>query len=197
MSHESVPGEQPTPSDTAEVAPATAEVAPPTAEVSLASAEPPAAASADDLLAAPASAGADATGGAAVVAAPPPAPPLRHRASGRPVGKVRSPVGCWLLAIITFGIYGLVWYHHTNKELKRFDPTIEVSPGIAVIALLVPVVNWFSVFNTGKRIKQAQLAAGIPGAVSPGLGVVLTFVFALWLPYYVSQANAVWESAAA
>lgn len=140
--------------------------------------------------------GADA-GQTAMVVAPAPAPPLRHERSARPVGKVRSPVGCWFLAIVTFGIYVLVWYHHTNKELKEFDPTIEVSPGVAVVALLVPVVGWFSIFNTGQRIRQAQLTAGIPPAVSPGLGVLLTFVFGLYLPYYISQANAVWESAAA
>ena len=133
-----------------------------------------------------------------VAAGPPPsAPPLRQQSSGRPVGKVRSPIGCWLLAIVTLGIYALVWYHHTNKELKEYDPAIVVSPGVAVVAVLVPVVNWFSVFNTGKRIRQAQQTAGIPASVSPGLGVVLTFVLGLWLPYYISQTNAVWESAGA
>ena len=142
-------------------------------------------------------AGDAATSADEVDTAPPPAPPLRQQASGRTVGKVRSPVGCWFLAIITLGIYALVWYHHTNKELKEYDSTIVVSPGVAVVALLVPVVNWFSVFNTGKRIQQAQQTAGIPASVSPGLGVVLTFVLGLYLPYYISQTNAVWESAGA
>jgi len=174
--------------------PAPAQAPQPSDDVSAARADAPEASSTDAPVPAPAAAGAEA---GTLSSAPPPAPPLRPQASGRPVGKVRSPIGCWLLALITFGIYALVWYHHTNKELKEFDPTIQVSPGVAVLALLVPVVNWFSVFNTGKRIRQAQQTAGIPASVSPGLGVVLTFVLALYLPYYVSQTNAVWESAGA
>jgi hypothetical protein len=70
---------------------------------------------------------------------------------------VRSPVGCWLLALVTLGIYALFWYHHTNKELRDYDPRTS----------------------------------------SGAIGVLLTFVLGLWLPYYISQANTVWESAGA
>ena len=110
---------------------------------------------------------------------------------------MRSPVGCWLLALVTLGIYALFWYHHTNKELRDYDPTIEVSPGWAVVCLFIPVVYWVSVYNTGKRIAQAQGTAGIPRTSSGAIGVLLTFVLGLWLPYYISQANTVWESAGA
>ena len=129
--------------------------------------------------------------------APPSAPPVAQRSSGRPVGKVRSPVGCWLLLFVTFGIYGFFWYHHTNKELRDYDPAIVVSPGIAVLCLFVPVVNWISIYSTGKRIAQAQGTAGIPQSSSGAIGVLLSFVLALWVPYYIAQANMVWESAGA
>jgi hypothetical protein len=113
------------------------------------------------------------------------------------LGKVRSPVGCWLLAIVTLGIYGLVWYHHTNRELRDYDPSVVVKPGLAVLSLFVPIVDWVSVFNTGKRIRQAQEIAGLPATASGGIGVLLTFIFGLWVPYYVAQVNTVWESAGA
>src|SRR3954452_5966538 len=50
----------------------------------------------------------------ASVVLPPSAAPARHATPSR-LGKVRSPVGCWLLVLVTFGIYGLFWYHHTNR----------------------------------------------------------------------------------
>jgi len=130
-------------------------------------------------------------------AAPPLAPPVAMPVSGRTLGKVRNPVGCWLLELVTLGIYGLFWYHHTNKELRDYDPTIQVSPGWAVVCLFIPIVNWVSVYRTGTRIRQAQRTAGIPVSASGGIGVLLTFVVALWLPYYITQTNPIWQSATA
>jgi hypothetical protein len=126
--------------------------------------------------------------------APPAAPPVARTSSGRTLGKVRSPIGCWLLTFVTLGIYGLVWYHHTNKELRDYDPSIAVNPGLAVLSLFVPIVNWVSIYNTGKRIAQAQGTAGVPPTSSGGVGVLLSLVLALFIPYYVAQANMVWEA---
>src|SRR5690606_12821203 len=44
------------------------------------------------------------------------------------LGKTRSPLGVWLLALITFGVYGLVWYYKVNRELRDYNGQIEVSP---------------------------------------------------------------------
>ena len=109
-------------------------------------------------------------------------------------GKVRSPAGGWLLAWVTLGIYYLFWYHHMNKELRDVHPSIRVSPGIAVLCLFVPIVNLVSIYNTGGRIRQAQAAAGATPAASGWIGVVLTFVIGLDLPYYNAQANQAWRA---
>jgi hypothetical protein len=122
-----------------------------------------------------------------------PAPVLVAR---RP-GKVRSPVAGWILGVITLGVYVLFWYHHLNRELRDFDSSISVRPGLAVLALIVPVVGWVSVYNTGGRIRQAQTLAGVAPTASGGLGVLLTFVFGLFLPYYDSQSNQAWRAAGA
>ena len=93
------------------------------------------------------------------------AAPARHASPTR-LGKVRSPLGCWLLVFITLGIYELFWYHHTNRELRDYDSSIVVRPALAVLALFLPIVGLFSVYNTGKRIRQAQTIAGIPADAS-------------------------------
>lgn len=122
------------------------------------------------------------------------ASPEAARPSGRQLGKLRSPAGGWFLALITFGIYALVWYYKINKELRDYDTSIVVKPGLALLSLFVPIVGLVSIYNTGKRIRQAQTVAGIVPEASGLLGLVLYFVFGLWLPYYNSANNKVWRA---
>ena len=118
-------------------------------------------------------------------------------AAPRPVGTVRSPIGGWLLNLITLGIYGLFWYYRVNSELRNFDRSISVKPGLAVLSLFIPIVGLVSIYNTGHRIRQAQAIAGAQQSASGLVGVLLAFVFALYLPYYNSQANQAWMAAGA
>jgi len=124
-------------------------------------------------------------------------PQVRAPVAVRQPGKVRSPAGGWLLALVTLGIYYLFWYYNVNKELRNFDPSIKVSPGIAVLALFVPIVNLVSIYNTGGRIRQAQVLAGATPVASGLVGVLLAFVIGLDLPYYNAQANHAWRAVAA
>jgi len=112
-------------------------------------------------------------------------------------GKLRSPIGGWLLALVTFGIYFLFWYYNVNKELRDFDSSINVRPGLAVLSLFVPIVNLVSIYNTGGRIRQAQSVAGAAPMASGVIGLLLAFVIGLDLPYYNSQANHAWRAAGA
>jgi Domain of unknown function (DUF4234) len=107
-------------------------------------------------------------------------------------GKVRGPVNVWLLALITFGIYGLVWYFKINRELRDFHPSIQVKPGLALLALFVPIVGWISVYNTGMRIAQAQQIAGLGSPCSGALGMVASWFFGLHTIYLQGQLNRVW-----
>jgi hypothetical protein len=108
-------------------------------------------------------------------------------------GRPGSPVASWLLSIVTFGIYYLFWYHRVNKQAKQIDPSIDVSPGMAVVAitfgafLIVP--PFVSIVKTGSRIAQAQRAAGVSADCSGGLGLLLSFVLSLTPFYYQSQLN--------
>ncbi len=133
------------------------------------------------------------------VPARPASPPPTSHASLRPpprmrcVGPVRSPTLEWLLVAVTFGVYYLVWYHHLNRELRDFDRSIEVRPGLAVLSQLVPVLGLVSVYRTGQRIRQAQITAGIVPDASGSLGVVTAVLLLMVVPYYTEELNAVWR----
>ncbi|WP_220131363.1 DUF4234 domain-containing protein [Streptomyces sp. PT12] len=107
----------------------------------------------------------------------------------------RGPGVTWLLTMITCGIYGLVWWAKIQSELNRFDPRIEANPALSVLAfipggyLIIP--PFVSAYNTGKRIQQAQRAAGLPETCSPGLGCVLSIVLGAYIIYYQSEINKV------
>jgi hypothetical protein len=111
------------------------------------------------------------------------------------IGKKRSPIGVWLLALITFGIYYLVWWYKANRESRDFDNSINVSPGLAVLALFgFYIGGWITTFNTGKRIRQAQAAAGLQPTCTPGLGLLLWFCLGTHIIYYQGELNKIWES---
>jgi hypothetical protein len=122
--------------------------------------------------------------------------PAPHHSGGlatRGVGKIRSPLGVWALSIVTFGIYGLVWYFKVNSECREYEPTVQVQPGISVLALFVPIAGWVSIAKTGGRISQVQRAAGLRDRCSGLVGLLLTILFGLHVVYYQAALNKVWE----
>jgi hypothetical protein len=103
------------------------------------------------------------------------------------VGKVRS---FWVglgLAVITLGIYYYVWYYLINDELKdvgnaRDDQNLaQSSPASSVAAVsigaLILIPPFLSIYNTGNRIRRAQLLLGIDRnkAINPVLALLLSF----------------------
>lgn len=110
-----------------------------------------------------------------------------------PSGKTRSPIGVFLLSIITMGIYGMVWYYKINTELRNYNSSIQVNPGMAVLALFVPIVGFISIYNTGKRIQQAQTASGNQPTCSPVVGLLLGWIIYGHTFYYQDSLNSVWQ----
>lgn len=108
------------------------------------------------------------------------------------VGKRRGPVAAWLLSGITFGVYYLVWWHHINAEIRRYNPSIRVSPGLATLAQIVPVASLVSIYRTAGRVRAMEAAEGQPNPISPGLTLLLGLVFGLHVVLLQSHLNAHW-----
>jgi len=109
-------------------------------------------------------------------------------------GKTRSPVGVWVLSIITLGIYYMVWWYKINKELRDYHNSIQVSPGLATLATIVPIASWVTVYTTGSRIGQAQILGGFGSSCSGGLGLLGAFFFGVHTIYYQGQLNRLWAA---
>ncbi|WP_149265005.1 DUF4234 domain-containing protein [Actinomadura sp. K4S16] len=108
----------------------------------------------------------------------------------------RNPVGAWLgLPIITFGIYGLVWFFKVHNELHEYDRRIDNAATSALLSMLFggitlgiwPLVMWVKL---GGRIAQAQRAAGLQPSCSGGMGFLLG-IFGFGVLYYQLQLNKV------
>ncbi len=120
---------------------------------------------------------------------------------GRTRVKIRNPFGVFVLALVTLGIYYLVWYYKVNREL-RDAANIDVSPIVALLAISVgwvlivpPFVSWYRTFQ---RIQQSQRAAGLSREVNPVLGFILYVVALYALPvellYAQDELNALWRA---
>jgi hypothetical protein len=114
--------------------------------------------------------------------------------------KVRHPLAPLGLAIVTLGIYQLVWYYKVNAELRSQGE--DVSPGLALLAVSLGVVlivpPFVSVYNTAERIRRVQERAGVTSPISPVLALVLLFVPLVNMfqtAYMQSALNAAWERA--
>ncbi len=114
--------------------------------------------------------------------------------SPQTVIKRRNVLAVWIgLPLITFGLYHWFWYVKINSELRDSNPRIDVKPFLAWLALvpgaILVIPPFVTMYNTGKRIAQAQADAGIGSSCSPVIGVVLMFVFGLNTLYYQSELN--------
>jgi hypothetical protein len=115
--------------------------------------------------------------------------------------KIRNPFLVFVWALVTFGIYYLVWYYKVNREL-RDACRINVSPVVAVLAITVgwlvivpPFVSWYRTFG---RIVEAQRAAAVTSEASPILGFILFVIAVYVLPveliYAQDELNKVWRA---
>ncbi|MCC3763137.1 DUF4234 domain-containing protein [Glycomyces sp. TRM65418] len=112
--------------------------------------------------------------------------------------KIRSPFGVWGLSLITFGIYGLVWYAKTAAQIKAVNPnnpqnvsgtSLVVWMLFGVITLyIMPIINWFKLCAS---IRAEQQAAGLAPTFSTGVATLLCFVVGTNVCYIQSQQNLV------
>jgi hypothetical protein len=104
------------------------------------------------------------------------------------IGKTRNAGVVILLVIVTLGIYAFVWYYKINKEISLHDPNQDFSPGLATFALIIPIANLVSVYNTADRIKRMQKSDGEQDLISPGVALIWALLFGIGYYIYVQGA---------
>jgi hypothetical protein len=120
--------------------------------------------------------------------------------------KIRNPWLVFLWAIVTLGIYYLVWYYKVNRELRDYGratgtPELGDSPLTSLLAItlgwLIVIPPFVSMYRTFGRIATAQHVAGVGREANPVLGLVLFFVALIFLPvelpYAQIELNEVWR----
>jgi Domain of unknown function (DUF4234) len=91
------------------------------------------------------------------------APLLRSQPTFGPVGRSRSTPLVPLLAVVTLGLYALVWHHRVNRELEEFDPKLHARPVRSTVAVGIPWLAGLLVTLAGAAfLIGARLSAHIP-----------------------------------
>jgi len=134
--------------------------------------------------------------------APPPSPgpapdaaaPLPTTPGSGPVGNIRGTGMCILLAIVTLGIYTLVWYYKTHEEMKQHTGNGIGGVLALVIAILLGIVMPFiTASETGNMYKRAGQQPPVSGIT--GLWILLPIVGGLvWFIKTNGALNAYWSS---
>ena len=109
--------------------------------------------------------------------------------------KKRSAWGVWGLVWATLGVYAFVWYYKINNEAKHFLRDESIKPGLSVLALFVPIVNWIYIYRTGQRIQRMEDRVGIQRTIEPILGVLASILYSLHMVYYQGHLNSVYDTA--
>ena len=107
-------------------------------------------------------------------------------------GEIRSPGLVLLLTWITFGLYGLYIHFKLNKEMKEFTSSVNVSPGLATFALIIPIASLITVIGTTSRVGQTQASVGLRATTSGLVTFLCMLVGANWA-YQQSKLNGVWQ----
>ena len=102
-----------------------------------------------------------------------------------------------LLQIVTFGIYGLVWYYKTHSEMKEYSGQ-GLGGGLALVlalfaGIVMPYVTSAEVGNLYGREGQEKPVSGKTGLwVFPGIFIIVGPFIWLWKTQ--GALNRFWES---
>ncbi len=115
-------------------------------------------------------------------------------------GKIRSTGLCIFLAIITFGIYTLVWFYKTHDEMKRHSGA-GLGGGLALVlalfvGIVMPYITSSEVGGLYERAGQRKPVSGATGLwYLPGMFIVIGPL--VWFIKTNGALNAYWRSVGA
>jgi hypothetical protein len=121
--------------------------------------------------------------------------------------KRRNPWGTFGLALITLGIYHVVWWYKINRELRDFSAgrgrPLGNNPVLAVLALvpgglvIVPaIITYVHTARRARAVREMVVADAEPSPNSP-LTVLLALVGGFHSIYVQYALNYAWDRAGA
>jgi hypothetical protein len=127
-------------------------------------------------------------------APPPPAPPAGYAAGPGPLGKPRGIGVSILLAIVTLGIYTLVWAWKTHDEVKRHSGIGVGGPlGFVIFFLVSPVTYFLLPSEIRQMLERGRRPSRVRGLT--GLWILLPLIGNIvWFVKVQGQLNDYWRS---
>ena len=109
---------------------------------------------------------------------PPPPPPQGYPPPnfGADERKVRSPVTCILLSIITCGIYSLYWQWVTNKQINELAGAEVVGSGMLILGWFCFPVMWYNWYKWDQALQDVGQRYNIRYSSNFILWIILTVV---------------------
>lgn len=123
--------------------------------------------------------------------------PAGYPVHNGPVGKIRGTGVSILLAIVTFGIYQLVWFYKTHSEMKRHSGQ-GLDGGIALllaffVGFVMPYITASEVGGLYERRGQAKPVSGATGLwYFPGMFILIGPL--VWFIKTNGALNSYWRS---
>ena len=86
---------------------------------------------------------------------------------------------CVILTIVTFGIYGIIWFINVHNSTKALaNDTQDTSAGIAFLLTIVTcgIYGIYWAYKRGKQIEDAYRMRGIPGGDSKAVLYLILYI---------------------
>ncbi len=134
-------------------------------------------------------------------AAPPSGAMLPTATATGEIGKVRSTGTCFLLMIVTLGIYGIYWYFATHEEMKRHTGQGIGGLLAALLAIFVgivmPFLNSHEVGHLYERRGERPPVTALTGLWALLLGWFFFVGVIVWFVKTNGALNDYWRSVGA
>lgn len=85
---------------------------------------------------------------------------------------------CVILSIVTFGIYGLIWFCKMNNDVQKVSNDKTISSGKAIILTIITFGIYYIYWNykVGKVLYETKLKNGIQSTDYSVVYLILTII---------------------
>jgi hypothetical protein len=109
---------------------------------------------------------------------------------------IRSVGRCFLLLLVSFGLWSIAWIYHTTKDVSP-KVTDKSSPGLRAFGWIIPIVNYVVLYLTWRDVEHFTKKAG-----TKDFALALYFILTILIPFVAiftywsvqNKMNAAWEA---